>query len=391
MQNNQIQVQKNQQVVATQLSEPQQLMVSIAQSYCEIFPTYDVNNSKRLALQFANKLVNTYSKTKQPALQVCTKESIQQAFFEVLDKNIDLSKSQGALIVRGNQLCLNMEYFGNVKNAKESIPNLVDIRGTIIYKGDEIQVSVNNGLYKIEGHKTNFSNMKDENIIGAYSIAIYRDENGKEYQGEVEIMNAQELKNSWLQSSQGTAVHSKFGHEMARKTVESRNAKHLLNKLSSSKFSFNTDDVEETEQINNENVIDVASVIETQEEKIVEKPVVVEQKEEVVVEVIEPQQHNPFEGFNTFGQVVEEPKPQQAQPNIQDLNSLGDIFNNNSMNLPNDNFHQKPSYSEPIYENTDDKLNVSYKDWIKIYQPTGQWKQGKYDSTTKMITITRIS
>lgn len=391
MQNNQIQVQKNQQVMATQLSEPQQLMVSIAQSYCEIFPTYDVNNSKRLALQFANKLVNTYSKTKQPALQVCTKESIQQAFFEVLDKNIDLSKSQGALIVRGNQLCLNMEYFGNVKNAKESIPNLVDIRGTIIYKGDEIQVSVNNGLYKIEGHKTNFSNMKDENIIGAYSIAIYRDENGKEYQGEVEIMNAQELKNSWLQSSQGTAVHSKFGHEMARKTVESRNAKHLLNKLSSSKFSFNTDDVEESEQINNENVIDVASVIETQEEKIVEKPIVVEQKEEVVVEVIEPQQPNPFEGFNTFGQVVEEPKPQQTQPNIQDLNSLGDIFNNNSMNLPNDNFRQKPSYSEPISENTDDKLNVSYSDWINIYKPTGQWKQGKYDNATKMITITRIS
>ena len=67
------------------------------------------------------------------------------------------------------------------------------------------------------------------------------------------------------------------------------------------------------------------------------------------------------------------------------------IFNNNSMNLPNDNFHQKPSYSEPISENTDDKLNVSYADWINIYKPTGQWKQGKYDNATKMITITRIS
>ena len=127
MQNNQIQVQKNQQMMATQLSEPQQLMVSIAEKYCEIFPNFDINNSKKLALQFANKLVNTYSKTKQPALQVCTKESIQQAFFDVLNKNIDLSKSQGALIVRGNQLCLNMEYFGNVMNAKEEIPNLVDI------------------------------------------------------------------------------------------------------------------------------------------------------------------------------------------------------------------------------------------------------------------------
>lgn len=391
MQNNQIQVQKNQQVVATQLSEPQQLMVSIAQSYCDLFPDFDVNNSKKLALQFANKLVDVKTKTNQPAYRVCTPDSIKQTFFEVLDKNIDLSKSQGALIAYGDKLQLQLEYFGNVKTAKEAIPNLVDIRGTVIYKGDEIEVSVNNGLYKIEKHKTNFFNMKDENIIGAYSIAIYRDESGKEYQGEVELMNAQELKNSWLQSKNGTSVHSKFGHEMARKTVESRNAKHLLNKLSSSKFSFNTDDVEESEQINNENVIDVASVIETQEEKIVEKPIVVEQKEEVVVEVIEPQQPNPFEGFNTFGQVVEEPKPQQTQPNIQDLNSLGDIFNNNSMNLPNDNFHQKPSYSEPISENIDDKLNVSYADWINIYKPTGQWKQGKYDNATKMITITRIS
>ena len=390
MQNNQIQVQQtNQQIMAqSQLSEPQKLMVSIAQTYCEIFPNYDVNNSKKLALQFANKLVNTVSKTKQPALQVCTKESIQQAFFEVLDKNIDLSKSQGALIVRGNQLCLNMEYFGNVKNAKEEIPNLVDIRGTVIYKGDEINVSVNNGLYKIENHKTNFLNMKDENIIGAYSIAIYRDENGKEYQGEVEIMNAQEIKNSWLQSSNGTSVHSKFGHEMARKTVESRNAKHLLNKLATSKFSFNTDDVEE--ESTPQNVIDVKEIIE-QEEKIVEKKVEKEpiKQEEIVIEVPTEEPKNVFEGFHTFQQpIVEEQQPiyeQPQQPTFADLNSIGDIFNNS---LPNNNF-QQPITEQPI-ETNEDKLVVPYGDWKNKYMPTGNWKLEKYDQTTKTASIVRI-
>ncbi len=392
MQKNQIQVQQNNQVVAN-LSVPQQLMVSIAQNYCDLFPNFDVENSKKLALQFANKLVDVKTKSGQPAYQVCTADSIKQTFFEVLDKNIDLSKSQGALIAYGDKLQLQLEYFGNVKQAKQEIPNLVDIRGTIIYKGDEINVSVNNGLYKIENHKTNFLNMRDENIIGAYSIAIYRDENGKEYQGEVEIMNAQELKNSWLQSRNGTSVHSKFGHEMARKTVESRNAKHLLNKLATSKFSFNTDDVEE--ETTPQNVIDVKEIIE-QEEKVVEQKVENEpiKQEEIVIEVATEEPKNSFEGFRTFQQpIVEEPQPindiPQA-PSFADLNSIGNIFNNT---LPNNNFQQPvPETPQNNVPNAPmgEKIVVSYSDWKNIYQPTGEWKLEKYDQTTKSASITKI-
>ena len=398
--NNQIQVRQNNSVSEVKLTEPEQLMVNIATNYCALFNDYNENNAKRLALQFANKLVNVKTKTGQPAYSVCTRDSIQQAFFEVLDKNIDLSKSQGALICYGNKLSLQLEYFGNVMTAKETIPNLVDIRGTIIYKGDEIEISVNNGLYKIEKHKTNFSNMRPENIIGAYSIAIYKDENGKEYQGEVEVMNADELKAAWLQSSNGTAVHAKFGHEMARKTVESRNAKHLLNKSSNTKFNFNIEDEAET-PTQDENVIDVANIINEETNKTnIDNVLTNENSNENIIDPTLNSEMYSENNYSNNNYVASEPtqtdfseNQQPQEKNIYEtLNTLGDTFNFQNKQQTYQETYQQNYKEQPTMESQqDDKIIVNYSEWLQQYKPTGQWKIAKYDNQTKKATIVRIA
>lgn len=390
MEKNQIQVQnQNSSIAISKLSKPQQLMVDIANNYCEVFDDINRNEAKKIALQFANKLVNVKTKSGQPAFQVCTADSIKETFFEVLNNKIDLTKSQGALIAYGDKLQLQLEYFGNVKLAKEKIPGLVDIRGVVIYKGDEIQVSVNNGIYKIEKHTTNFANMRDENIVGAYSIAIYRDKDGKEIHGETELMNAQELKHAWGQSKNGTSVHSKFGHEMARKTVESRNAKHLLNKLSTFNYFFSDDEEETENEVETINVIDVNTVEEPKNS--VEQTTIVEEVEPQVVEtpqepIVESNYTNTFD-FPSFG----EPNPQPtSQENTNYLNSFEAI--NNYYARQNEEFNKQ--YSEPqpqTVETEEEKLVVSYGDWINNYKPSGQWKLAKYDSSTKTASIVRIS
>ena len=366
MEKNQLVNQNQNQVALSKLSPTNAVMVNMAKDYCAIFPNVNQERAFSLALSFANKLSNVKTKTGKPVLETCTQESIQNTFFKVLNDDIDLSKSQGALIAYGNQLTLQMEYFGNVKLARENVPGLADIRGVVVYKGDSVKVAVKNAIKMVVEHTTTFENAKDENIIGAYASAIFVDKDGNEYIGATEIMNAQELNNAWKQSQNGTSVHTKFGHEMARKTVESRCAKHLLNKLPKYK-GYVIEENETDADYSGANIIDIPTTPITSggNKPYIPQPQVLEQEE-----------------YDTI------PTTQ-----LNDVKTLENMFNKEtkqSFYTPQPQQQHTTQHSGNVVENPDGSLTMNYSKFVEEYKPTNQYKTIHYDNQTRLVTIVKI-
>ena len=78
----------------------------------------------------------------------------------------------------------------------------------------------------------------DKPIIMAYAVA------SDMTTGEVidsDIMSITEIKKSWAKSKNGGSVSKEFPHEMARRTVTNRLAKHIINTSDDSRKVFITD------------------------------------------------------------------------------------------------------------------------------------------------------
>lgn len=186
----------------------------------ELPPNYDVNNSvKCLYLQ----VLDLKDKQGRPALEVCTKQSITMAIQKMVSKGLDPSKNQCYPIVRGNALNLEIGAYGNAKQAKSICR--IRINSVVIREGDEIEIEIRPNGTKVIKHKTKWQNQNNK-ITGAYAVGVNMDT------GEVDnsdIMTAEEIKTSQMHSSNYGKVHNEFPHEMARKTVTSRLAKHYIN------------------------------------------------------------------------------------------------------------------------------------------------------------------
>lgn len=364
----------------------QRTMIELADNYCSVFNVVDTEQQaelKKLALNYANKLMTTKSKTGASAFETCTKESIQHTLFECLDKGIDLGKNQGALICYGNQLQLQIEYFGNIAQAKKLVPYLVDIRGMIIYKNDKIDIVVENGSYKVKSHITNFVNMKDSDIIGAYATAIYSFDGGKtEVMGECEVMSLDEIKTSWLQGRNGTSVHNKFGHEMTRKTVESRCAKHLINKASGIlEVGEDSDDLTTLEQL--------GTTIEP-------KKVVVDiPKQEEHIETPLPQEEVKQETSGEYDFLTPNTIPDDFDPDKLVENWRNTQQEDSFSIQENEEEYDNPFANNVVVEqeqtNNNEWFEVRYSEWLNDYKPSGLYENGKYNAQTKTISIRKIA
>lgn len=184
-------------------------------------PNYDVNNAVKY---FWLQLLQTKDKQDRPALEVCTPISIKMAVQKMITKGVDPSKNQCYLIPRGKVLNLEIGAFGNIKQTMSVCR--IKINSVVIYDGDSVDIEIRPNGTKIIHHKTSWKNMQGGKIIGAYAVGTNMDT------GEVDnsdIMTAEEIKKSQLKSSNYGKVHNEFPHEMARKTVASRLAKHYIN------------------------------------------------------------------------------------------------------------------------------------------------------------------
>lgn len=330
MQNNNNNLVEVKQETSLQLTNEMQMVLPFAESYNQIFSgKVDANEAKHLMIVFAQKLGNTFDKAGNPAIKVCSQDSIRQVAYEILNKRLDLSKSQTSLITYGTKLTLQDEYFGKIALCKRELG--ISIRGTIIHEGDQVDISIDSRGLRTITHKTNWNNYSNK-ITGAWAAAY----NEKGELVETDIMTYNEIYTSWLQSKGGIKdTHRKFTNEMARKTVEGRLAKHIYNKSDSKSGLYDAyddnDEYEETETqtyttySNNNDVVEVDFSNET----IVEPDVVVEQPEvvvaEPVVEVVSEQFAEPIveplveQPVQQFQEPIEQPTSYPQNEGVQDF------------------------------------------------------------------------
>lgn len=265
----------------------QEGLVAIAQTYLKkngdviLPPNYDVNDAVK-ALYLAT--LQTKDKQGRPALEVCTRESIEQAVQNYVSKGLNVAKKQCYPIVYGNTLTLSESYFGKQKQAHSYAG--VTINSNVIYEGEKVNIIVRPNGTKIIEHTPDFSKFNTDKIVGAYAIAV--NDNGDVVDSD--IMTIAEIKKSWAKSQSGGTVHKEFPVEMARKTVIGRIAKRFINTSDdSNKFEVINSDMGnyyENEEINAAVVIEDEKPVTAKTASTNESDMVVDDIEESTKEIL---------------------------------------------------------------------------------------------------------
>lgn len=312
-------------------------------------PNYDYIGATK---SFFLELMNVKDKSGIPALQSCTKQSIEKSLLDMVSQGWDLRKRQCYLIVYGNSLTVQESYFGKQKRAKTYNRNLLDIYAQVIYQGDVFETKIEtDGRKVLVKHESPFKNQNNP-ILGAYAVAVFSD--GKTL---CDVMTIQEIQKSWAMSRTGGAVHKQFPVEMCRKTVKSRLAKALVNTTDDSAI-LNDDLIEENNK--RDDLIDINDIDEnaTTEEK--------EILADIKIDTTEIEYNEDENATYSYEEIDEIQGDYVAEATDFDDNST-------------------------VEENSDE-LIVSYKVWKNDYEYTGEWEQvpKSYNAKDKTIKIRRI-
>ena len=168
-------------------------------------------------------LIQVKDKNNQPALESCSPETIQEAVIQCINKELDVSKSQGYFIPRGGKLCFDTSYFGKVKQARDLAR--VKIVGFVIREGEACDLERRIDGTLIVHHKPDIKCLNNK-IIAAAAVATDIDTGRVD---RCDIMSLKEILVSISKSPSGGAVSKEFQHEMYIRTVVNRLAKHYIN------------------------------------------------------------------------------------------------------------------------------------------------------------------
>lgn len=169
-------------------------------------------------------LQDTVDSQKRPVLQVCTKDSIANAFLKMVVMGLNPIKKQCDFIAYGDKLTCSPEYTGNILLAKR-YGGLKWITGTAVYEGDTFSYEIlPDGRKRVLEHKQTLESMGLE-IKGAY--AVYELNDGTQ---NTEVMNILQIRNAWNQGyAKGMSpAHKSFPDQMAIKTVINRACKLII-------------------------------------------------------------------------------------------------------------------------------------------------------------------
>lgn len=153
----------------------------------------------------------TKDKNGKSALEVCSAASIQKALFKMVTHGLNAGLKQCYFIVRGNQLCCDPSYFGNVLRMKRIYPDWEPVV-VVIREGDTFELGINTDTGKkfVVKHEMRLENT-DNDFVGAYMYLP----NGGLY-----TMTKKQILAAWSQSSnRDLTVHKKFDEKMITKTV----------------------------------------------------------------------------------------------------------------------------------------------------------------------------
>lgn len=180
-----------------------------------IAPNYSVSNALSSAY-YALKNSNSGN-----LLQQCTQDSVYNALLEMVTQGLSPAKKQCYFIKYGSDVQLRMSYFGTIKVTKD-LQEVKDVTANVVYEGDTLEVSVENGRKKLVKHETDWQNA-DNPIIAAYCIITRTD--GEEF---FEIMTKKQIGKSWSKAKTKN-VQIDFPDQMAMRTVINRAAKMFIN------------------------------------------------------------------------------------------------------------------------------------------------------------------
>lgn len=174
-------------------------------------------NSAFLALQ------KVQTSNKQPALEVCSRDSIVKSLLDMTLQGLSPAKNQCYFIAYGNELQMQRSYFGAVAAVKR-LKGVQDVFAEAIHQGDVFELGSNEDMAMIvKTYEPSFKN-QDNPIIGAF--AVIKTDQGNHFT----VMTKKEIDQSWNQTRQKhNKVQQNFGQEMAKRTVLNRAAKMFIN------------------------------------------------------------------------------------------------------------------------------------------------------------------
>lgn len=221
---NQVQQISNNQIMEKNLADNVQnrVLELTNQGRLNLPKNYSVGNALSSAWLIIQDLKD---KNNNPALQVCSKESVANALLEMAILGLNPVKKQGYFIVYGNKLGWFTSYFGKCASIKrlKGIEN--EPIGTIIYEGDNVEIGYNElGEEIVLSHKTTWENKLKNNRVGAYATVIA---NGIKRSA---LMTKAEIKESWTKnpSPNNKRDHIDFEGEFMKRTVINRLVKMIL-------------------------------------------------------------------------------------------------------------------------------------------------------------------
>lgn len=198
------------------------------------------------------------TKTKQKAIDVCTKNSIANALLQMVIKG-EHCGTHCYFIPCGNSLEFWERYTGKLMRAKRDT-NIQSVHAQVIYDGDNFVYTVDeNGDYQLVKHETSIDNMDISKIKGAYAVVVNKD--GSRH---LEIMTMDMIRKAWGQGAArgNSGAHTNFTDQMCKKTIISRACKVALDSTSDGEeedFMVPPTTASQERDIANEGVINVSA------------------------------------------------------------------------------------------------------------------------------------
>lgn len=249
------------------------------QKKCEYglsFPEdYNVSNALTGAYLI---LKETTDKNGKPILDTCSQVSIANSLMDMCVLGLNVQRKQGYFIAYGGKCQFQRSYFGNITIARRY--GLKEVNAQVIYEGDKFVYHIEDGIKVLDKHEQDFMNIDNNKIIGAYAVVIMQDGSKS-----LEVMNINQIKQAWQQGygyKEGSGTHSKFGDQMAKKTVINRALKGIINTHGDAfvqEADEHTEDVNPAEKV----VADVEYEIHenaNKEEFIIDEPPAIDEKPE---------------------------------------------------------------------------------------------------------------
>jgi len=171
--------------------------------------------------------------------EACTPASIANSLLKMVVQGLSVAKNQCYFIPYGNQLGYQRSYNGSVALAKR-VAGVTKVVPVIIYEGDDFEfgIDLETGIRKVTKHETEFANIDNGKIKGAYAVVHYADGSKT-----TEIMTISEIEQSWQQGATkgNSPAHKNFRQEMAKKTVINRACKEPIATSDDAHLYFNED------------------------------------------------------------------------------------------------------------------------------------------------------